>query len=333
MSLTSLTSIIYDPLTCTYTLPNGTVVSSYLLNYLKNNDFGYHDDRGKLYLIMEDINGISAVSPKNFYNRTFLKPLKREKHMASLISAKEMAQIQKTQKAAAEKKANGEATTTQLWPFWIPVGEERDVTFLDGDVVTEDGIELFDVPFYLQHTVQTGTTWLSFQCPKRKHGDCPACNSGIKGTYVCVFTIINHTSIVSKKDPSVVYENQKQLFIATSGTREELFMRAKKFGGSLKGQLVNIGRSKKDKAPRVGDVFTFMGKRSLAELKKVCGKEYNFSPANYDEDLFVYTPEQLLELGVGYKLSNSAKPSAQSSKGPVPQEGVAVNIEESELEW
>jgi hypothetical protein len=310
---------IYDPITCTYTLPNGVIVSSELLNYLKNNTKEY------------------IATGKKFRQELKEEPsIKREKiHMASTISAKEMAQIQKAQKAAAEKKANGEAPATQLWPFWIPVGEERDVTFLDGDVVTEDGVELFDVPFYLQHTVQTGTTWLSFQCPKRKHGDCPACNAGVKGTYVCVFTIINHTPIISKKDPSVTYENQKQLFIATSGTREELFMRAKKFGGSLKGQLVNIGRSKKDKAPRVGDVFTFMGKRSLAELKKICGKEYNFSPANYDEDLFVYTPEQLLELGVGYKgHSNNTKPQGQKSgKVASLQQEEVVDMEEETLEW
>lgn len=297
-----LSVTVYDPITCTYTLSNGVTVSADLLNYLKNK---------------------TDLIPKKYPTI-----IKRVKNMASLISAKEMAQIQKNQKATAEKKANGEVST-QLWPFWIPVGEERDVTFLDGDLVSEDGIELFDVPFYLQHTVQTGSTWLSFQCPKRKHGDCPACNSGVKGTYVCVFTIINHTAVTSKKDPSVVYENQKQLFIATSGTREELFMRAKKFGGSLKGQLVNIGRSKKDKAPRVGDVFTFMGKRSLAELKKVCGKDYNFSPANYDEDLFVYTPEQLVELGVGYKVTHiQHKPSK-----PVASTEEIVNMEEETLEW
>jgi hypothetical protein len=320
-------------------LPDGTVLTASLLNYLKEGKFkhldSFHKKTYTLYKMPQIKEKDSAIGEKNTVIYLPVQPIKQEKkHMANLISAKEMAQIQKNQKAAADKKANGEVTATQLWPFWIPVGEERDVTFLDGDVVTEDGVELFDVPFYLQHTVQTGTTWLSFQCPKRKHGDCPACNSGAKGTYVCVFTIINHTPIQSRKDPSVVYENQKQLFIATSGTREELFMRAKKFGGSLKGQLVNIGRSKKDKAPRVGDVFTFMGKRSLAELKKICGKEYNFSPANYDEDLFVYTPEQLLELGIGYKSTNNVKPQQKGGKvATVQQEEVTIDMEEETLEW
>ena len=246
--------------------------------------------------------------------------------MSSFISPTQMAKIQKKQQDnAAQKKNDGQQT--KLYPYWMRVGEEKNITFLDGDLfTTEDGIEIFDVPYALNHTLNIGTQWLSFLCPRNKHGECPACESGQKGSYVCMFTVLVHTPYIAKD--GTVYENQRMLFLATSGTREELFVHAKKYKG-LRLMNYDVSRSKKDKSPRVGDVFLPMGKKTLSELKKQLGKEANLQPAEYEVDVFIYTPEELQDLGVGHV---SAVKSAKPQKPPKVEEDLP-ELEDQELPW
>lgn len=225
--------------------------------------------------------------------------------------------------------------TQTVYPFWLAVGQSAQVTFLDGDIIEFDGgSKGFDTVYALQHTINLGSQWLSFICPKNHHGSCPACDVGQKGSYVCFFTIIDHTPYQSKKDPSVVYQHVKKLFIATSGTREELFVRAKKFNETLRYLHVDIERSHKDKAPRVGDVFTPMGKKTLKELRSLCGKDVDFKPLNYETDVFLYTPQQLLDLGVGYGKGQVQNTSNMMVNGKKIQGLTKSSMdEEAELDW
>lgn len=241
------------------------------------------------------------------------------------ISPQMMAQIQKKQ---AEKQLAAESGAGKLYPFWLQKGNEANITFLDGDIITlDDGVEIFNNPFYLQHTVKLGSRWFSFFCPKEDHGECPECENGERGLYVCAFTIIDHNQYISKQNASKVYQHQRRLFIATTGTREELFLRAKKQKG-LRYLNFDVARSKKDKAPRVGDVFTPNGKLTVKELKTLCGKDANLEPANYDTDVELYTPEQLRDLGVGSGKSLQFSPLKMTEENSLP-----LNVDETELPW
>lgn len=247
------------------------------------------------------------------------------------FSPQEMAKIQKKQ---AEKQAQVEAGVGKLYPFWLAVGKEANITFLDGEIITlGDGVQIFNNPFYLQHTVKLGQKWLSFFCPKEDHGECPECENGGRGSYVCAFTIIDHSKYVSKQDSTKVYEHQRRLFIATAGTREELFLRAKKNNG-LKFLNFDVARSKKDKAPRVGDVFTPNGKLTVKELKQMCGKDVNLEPANYNTDVELYTPDQLRDLGVGHYKSTVLAINQNSKEfSPTTEMNLSLNSDETELDW
>lgn len=253
----------------------------------------------------------------------------------AFMSAQEM---NKKEEHKKQLEKTPQQLTQTVYPFWLAVGQSAQVTFLDGEIIEFDGGNKgFDTVYALQHTVNLGTQWLSFVCPKNHHGECPACAVGQKGSYVCFFTVIDHTPYQSKKDPSLVYQHVKKLFIATSGTREELFVRAKKFNESLKYLFVDIERSHKDKAPRVGDVFTPMGKKTLKELKTLCGKDVDLKPLNYETDVFLYTPQQLLDLGVGYgkgQVQNTTSPMSANTKNIQSlTKSSNDDVEEAELDW
>lgn len=212
------------------------------------------------------------------------------------------------QKEQQQQQAYEDAS--KLWRFFVKKGEERRITFVDGEI-GENG--MLDQPKYYEHgPLFWNGKYQFFLCKAQTNpGEghvCPICEMGNKPALVALFTIIDHT-VTKSKDGTKTYKDRKMLFVAKSKTYELLQTMAKKRGG-LRGITFDAMRSKDPKSPGVGDAFDFVEKRDPAECEKLYtvtykdkdGKEHTdarFSVADYDKEINVKSEDELRALGFG----------------------------------
>lgn len=192
--------------------------------------------------------------------------------------------------------------------FWMREEEETSITFLDGDL---DEHGLVDCPVWLEHTVRVAGKWDNFCCVSEKE-PCPICAMP-KQYYTLVggLTIIDHSKFEGRD--GTVYQNQLKLFVAKQGSLSQLRKHAKANGGSLAGCTFEVSRTN-DKAARVGDVFIFQEKHTLAQLKKKYEtKEQIIQPLNYEEEVRYRTAEELKLFGFGSMAVGQEVPLTESS--------------------
>ena len=178
----------------------------------------------------------------------------------------------------------------RLWRFFLKDGEERRITFIDGDL---DGDGMLDILMFYEHTVFHNSRWTPFTCIQEDE-PCPVCESGDRPSLVGVFTIIDHSQYEDKQGK--MHKDERRLFVAKRNTIQQLQTLAGKRGG-LAGCTFDVSRSG-DKAPSVGSLFDFVEKRTKVDLTTLYGSGV-FVPAEYEKEIIYRTAEQLAGLGVG----------------------------------
>lgn len=201
-------------------------------------------------------------------------------------------------KAAQETFAKEEhkaevAAKGNVFRFFVTKDKEASITFLDGDIV--DGV--LDTTFYYEHNLNMNGKWGNFFACTQEEEPCPICEGGNNPSYVCVLTVIDHSSYVSKKDGQTKKDNIK-LFVAKRETYKMLQKLAIKRGG-LRGCRFDVSRTG-DKSPSVGNVFDFTEKLTDAQLVEKYGADKS-KAVNYEEYFGnLYMPaKELRKLGFG----------------------------------
>ncbi len=211
---------------------------------------------------------------------------------------------QAAKEALATEEAQAEMRKQEagkLWRFWMPEGEERQITFLDGKM-DDDG--MLDILMYYEHRIRINGNWETFVCTAESDQTqpCPICEKGDRASLVGVMTIIDHTEHTIKNGPNKgkTISNTRKLFVAKRQTITQLTTLAKKRGG-LVGCTFDVYRTGENSAG-VGSQFDFQHKFSTRqEIMDKFGleKEEDVMPANYEEEIRYLSPQELIDLGVG----------------------------------
>lgn len=202
-----------------------------------------------------------------------------------------------SKEALAEEEAKAEvakAEMNKMFRFWLNVGQETSITFLDGNLDSEG---VLDCLTFYEHTIQFAGGWKTMVCTASgtQGGEpCPICEAGDSAKLVAVFTVIDHSEFKGKNDK--VYKDTPKLFVATRSTLKILQKIAAKQGG-LAGVTFDVSRNG-DKEPRVGGMFLPTQKRSLEELTETYGPD-KVKVADYQSEIVYRTRDELLKMGIG----------------------------------
>ena len=223
-----------------------------------------------------------------------------------LKTGAESAKLAEKAKAEAEARKAEQGT---MFNFFLKNGEEARITFVDGELSKEGNLM---PPRYYEHSMMEQGTWGHFYvCPEKTLQEtkdkCPLCESGDRPALISLFTVIDHRTYQSR-DKTKTYVNTKKLLKAKPPTFEILNKLAQKRGG-LAGVTFDVSRSMNGKAPSVGDLFDFVEKKEIDELKKIYliekvdpktnvkTKETNFTPADYEKEIVFRTGDELRKIG------------------------------------
>lgn len=218
----------------------------------------------------------------------------------------------------AEAKAElAAAEQGKMWNFWMEPEEERQITFLDGDLDNEG---MLDIYMFHEHQLNINGKYTSFICTAEvdESQPCPICTKGDSKPYlVGVMTVMDHTEHTIKKGPNAgkKVKNQRKIYKAKRNTIKKLSKQAAKRGGSLRGCTFDVTRGD-DKSPNVGEGFEFVTKYDSydAIATKYGIKVEDCQPADYAQEITYLSPEQLVELGVGIGLSGPGTEKGSSLK-------------------
>lgn len=193
-----------------------------------------------------------------------------------------------------EKVQQQMADANKMRRFFIPVGADTKITFLDGKL-DADGV--LDAPRYFEHQIFMGGKWTNwFTCVKEEE-PCPVCEGGNDSSYVAVFTVIDHSEWKSPKT-GIVYKDQRKLFICKRNTFKILQKKADKQGG-LAGCTFDVSRMS-DKDASVGNDFDFCEKRTKSELIAAYPNlKDEMMKADYEKEIPYLTGDELRNLGFG----------------------------------
>lgn len=199
-----------------------------------------------------------------------------------------------------QKEAEAEARKAEsdlMWRFFFAEGEERTITFLDGELDDDNQLDIRGVE---EHRVKLNGNWRNIVCTMDSEGFCPACDGGDKPALRGFLTIIDHHPHKIENGPrkGEIINNERKIFAAPISILKKLTAQAIKRGG-LTGCTYEVTRSG-DKSPAVGSDFEFVEKLDLEDLAEKYGlDEEGVSPANYDEEIVLRTSDELIALGVG----------------------------------
>jgi hypothetical protein len=191
-------------------------------------------------------------------------------------------------------------------------GEEAEITFLDGDLMSDGQLNMTS---YYQHSVKVDGRWTDFVCTQHEDTSqaCPICEGDSYPAMVGVFSVIDHRNYTNKQGNNV--QDQVRLFVAKKHTLAQLQKIAVKRGG-LAGARFDISRTDGEKTPNVGDLIDFSNKKPV---KKILAK-YKAEVVEYEKAIHYYTPEELREQGFGVvqeggtRESTGAKPKKKQKK-------------------
>lgn len=197
------------------------------------------------------------------------------------------------QKAVEQQDAKDEAAAKgNLYRFWMPEDAETQITFLDGDL-NDDG--LLDIPMYYEHQVNMNGDWKNWFVCTSEDEICPICEGGLKASLVGIMTIIDHTEWKDGKGKT--HKNERKLFVAKRQTIKQLQKIATKRDG-LAGITFDVSRVGEQSAS-VGNMFDYIGKKSVAATLK----KFKFKPeegaADYEEVITYRSAKELRKLGFG----------------------------------
>jgi hypothetical protein len=199
--------------------------------------------------------------------------------------------------AAEEARiATAKEQSGKMRRFWLNEGEEKIVTFLDGNLLADGSLDF--VKFH-EHNFMLNGKGSEFICTKDVE-PCPICNAGgdnARSSFIGVFTVLVHTPYTIKQGPNAgkVLKDYRQLYAAKYQTLQVLQHAATKLKG-IAGWRVEIGRMT-GKDAKVGSAFQWMGHQTPAELAAEYGEESQ--PADYGKELSFLSAAELVKLGLG----------------------------------
>jgi len=209
----------------------------------------------------------------------------------------------KAKAAVIEDEAQAEARKAEagkMFRFWLKEGEEKQITFLDGDL---DSDGMLDINFYYEHMIKIAGQWHTFVDTSEvdQTQPCPLTEMGSRPYLAAAMTIIDHTpyQIKSGANAGKTLQHVRKLFIAKRQTIQQLTNLAKKRGG-LTGCTFDVTRIGQNSAS-VGSQFDFQHKfSSREEIAATCGLQPDeVQPANYPEEIVYRSPEELIAMGIG----------------------------------
>ena len=216
-----------------------------------------------------------------------------------LLTGKDAATAMAKEEAKAEAAKSG-----NVFEFYLKDGEEKVLTFLDGDL---DGEGMLDVPMLYEHTVPVPGKHGAFEthyCTQNSHGWCPICDEPdySRQALVTLLTVLDHTPYTVQKGPNAgkSFTVSKRLFKAKRQTVKQLTKYAAKHGG-LAGCTFEVSRTG-DKSPRVGNNFDFVSKEPDGEAlmaKYGLTDASILDPVDYATEINFLPPEKLVALGYG----------------------------------
>jgi hypothetical protein len=169
--------------------------------------------------------------------------------------------------------------------FWLKAGESAKVTFLD-TVGT----------YFSEHELQLNGKWGNHFTCRSGFSECPLCDAGYKSTYVCAYTIIDHSSYTTKKGD--VLKNQKKLLVLRPTVINKLARRRESCGGDLTYCVFSFARDKKEEC-RTGEDIQFVKRLKVSDVLKFKPKDSKMTdeewlkPFNYRE---LFAPKSIEEL-------------------------------------
>jgi hypothetical protein len=232
----------------------------------------------------------------------------------------------KTGKAAHEafhhetaKAEMAKAEAGKLFRFFVPENEERQITFLDGEL---DSDGMLDIPMYYEHVLKVNGTMQNFVCLALNGGaeaePCPVCERNDKdgkARLVGVLTIIDHTpyKIKGGQNAGKIIQNTRKLVIATRTSVQALTKIAVKRGG-LTGCTFDVSRNG-DTSPGIGNQFDFVVKYDSLEAlaHKYDMKLEEVQPADYATEITRHSAEEMIALGAGKAITGPGYSTASSS--------------------
>lgn len=206
----------------------------------------------------------------------------------------------------AEKRADGFGPRR----VWLPEGKSAKLTFLDSDGF-----------FFYEHQLKLNGRWTNWFTCRKDFDECPICDDGKTPSYVCVYTVIDHSEYTDKT--GVVHKNQKKLLVTKSGVQPKLARRKEALEGDLTYAVIQFSRDKREEASTGEDIefckrFT---KEQVLKFKPEGVSDEDFlKPFDYMK-LFAPKPVEELRKVVGSSVVGSEPPPQES--GASAPEGAA----------
>jgi len=178
--------------------------------------------------------------------------------------------LKRSQELAEERERN------QVNRLWLPVGKGAKITFLDSEGF-----------FFSEHQIKLNGSWRNWFTCRSEFSECPLCESGDRPSYVCAYTIIDHSKYTSKKTGKEV-ANVKKLAVFKS-TVHNMWARRKSqdCDGDMTYCLFNIHRDKAEHTA-TGEDVQFVKRLSQAEVLR-------FKPAGMSDEEWM-SPYDYMEL-------------------------------------
>lgn len=207
---------------------------------------------------------------------SFLKTGKQARKEASVVDA--------------QRKAREDEASSKVFRFYVPRGQERRITFLDGNLDNDN--ELVMTAYY-EHNLYINGRWNNFfVCTGNEDEPCPICEEGKMPSMVAVFTIIDHSEYTDRNGKT--HKNQVKLLVAKRQTQKLLEYQAAKRGG-LAGITFDVARIDEDQSAAVGTSFDFVEKNDVEKI----AKKFKASVFNYEEVINYKSPSELRAMGFG----------------------------------
>ncbi len=201
--------------------------------------------------------------------------------------------------AAAHTAVSSEQTKADLaasqsgFRFWLKVGGENRITFIDGALDADGALS---IPYWYEHRLMIGGKLQNIVCYETlaDAGPCPVCNCNHRTQLVAGLSIINHTPYViqSGQKAGQTMQHRRQMFVAPRTAIGTLQKLAEKRGGLIS-HCFDVHR-KEAKDPRVGSVYDYVGQLTPEQCAAM-GDEYK--PYDWDDALKLIAPADMQQLG------------------------------------
>lgn len=178
--------------------------------------------------------------------------------------------------------------------FWLKPGTSAKVTFLD-----TEGF------YFSEHNLKVDGKWGNYYTCMKDFSECPLCDMGDRPSYVCAYTIIDHSEFETKQGKKI--KNQKRLLVVKPAVMNKLARRRETLEGNLQYGLFLFSRDGAQECSTGEDIefIKRLSRDDLLRFKPTDSKQSDdefLAPFDYRK---LFAPKPVDELR---KISGSAEP-------------------------